>query len=112
MNRRSVRPIDVRRSTDRHAEACLLYDEFKAAVREICQPAGSASGALVPIPLLRRTLGDRVGAEEFDAHLCALQRDGLVHLLTHVAFEQLSVEERDACVKHPSGVVAYWACWA
>jgi len=89
----------------------LLYDDFKTAVREACVPAGSAGGALVPIPLVRRTLGDRVAAEEFDAHLCALQRDGFVHLLTHVDFDQLSTAERGACVKHPSGVVTYWVCW-
>jgi hypothetical protein len=89
----------------------LLYDDFKAAVRAVCLPAGSAGGTLVPIPEVRRALADRVAAEEFDAHLCALQRDGFVHLLTHVEFDRLPAEERAACLRHPSGVVAYWVCW-
>jgi len=90
----------------------LLYDEFKAAVQQVCAPPGAASGGLVPIPHLRHTLAGRILPEAFDLFLCALQRDGFVHLLTHVDFDQLSEDERAACVRHPSGVIAYWVCWA
>ena len=87
----------------------LRYDEFKAAVRQILS-AHEASPGLVPIPFVRRALADRVGSEEFDVMLCTLQRDGLVHLLSHVALETLPEPERAACVKHPSGTVVYWVC--
>ena len=90
----------------------LLYDEFKTAVQELLNPAGAASSSLFPIPMLRRALRDRIPAEDFDVFLCAMQRDGLVHLLTHVEPEHLSEEEQGASLKHPSGVLAYWACWA
>jgi hypothetical protein len=88
----------------------LLYEEFKSAMRQILSAHGEAGSGLVPIPLVRRALGDRVGAEEFDVMLCTLQRDGLVHLLSHVALETLPEAERTACVRHPSGVVVYWVC--
>jgi hypothetical protein len=90
----------------------LLYEEFKAAVREILAAHTESSPALVPIPFVRRALAERVGAEEFDVMLCTLQRDGLVHLLSHVALESLPDAERSACVRHPSGVVVYWVCGA
>jgi len=89
----------------------LLYDEFKAAVRQILDPHGNASGGLVPIPVVRRALADRITAEEFDAFLCALQRENFVHLLTHVDADHLGDDDRKACVNLPSGAVAYWVCW-
>jgi len=90
----------------------LLYDEFKTAVGQLLNPTGAASSSLFPIPMLRRALAARISAEEFDVFLCAMQRDGLVHLLTHVEAERLSEEEHSASLKHPSGVLAYWVCWA
>jgi hypothetical protein len=87
----------------------LLYQEFKTAVQQQLE-APSTGGGLVPIPAIRRALADHVSAAEFDVLLCAMQRDGLVHLLTHVEPERLPPQERDACLVHPSGVVAYWVC--
>jgi hypothetical protein len=94
----------------REGGAELLYDDFKAAVRQVCSSADPAGG-LVPIPFVRRALGDRVSAQEFDAFLCALQQEGHVHLLTHVDFDELSAEDRADCLRHPSGVLTYWVCW-
>ena len=88
----------------------MLYDDFRNAVEEYCSAPG-APGRLVPIPALRRALAARVTAEVFDTHLCALQHDGHVHLLTHVQLHSLSEDERRDCLKHPSGLVAYWVCW-
>jgi hypothetical protein len=88
-----------------------LYEDFRTAVQRILT-AQAGEGGLVPIPVIRRMLAEQVTYEEFDRMLCALQRDGLVHLLTHVDFGQLSDEERRGCVEHPSGIVVYWACWA
>jgi hypothetical protein len=89
----------------------LLYEEFKAAVQQILAPQDHAAGGLVPIPAMRRALADRVTGEEFDVFLCALQRDGIVHLLTHVDADRLGDDDRKACLNHPSGVLAYWVCW-
>jgi hypothetical protein len=88
----------------------LRYEDFRDGVRQVVGAHAGAAG-LVPIPLVRKALGDRVSAQQFDALMCALQQDGLVHLLTHVDYDRLSEEEQRACVRHPSGVVAYWVCW-
>ena len=90
----------------------MLYDEFKTAVQQLLNPTGEASSTLFPIPMLRRTLAARISAEEFDVFLCAMQRDGLIHLLTHVEAASLSEDDRAASLQHPSGVLAYWVCWA
>ena len=90
----------------------LLYDEFKTAVQQLLNPAGAASSSLFPIPMLRRALAPRISAAEFDTFLCAMQRDGLIHLLTHVEAESLSEDDLAASLRHPSGVLAYWVCWA
>jgi hypothetical protein len=89
----------------------LLYHEFKAEVQKILDPHGDPSRGLVPIPVVRHVLAARITAEEFDVFLCALHRDGFVHLLTHVEADQLDDDDRNACLNHPSGVVAYWVCW-
>jgi hypothetical protein len=88
----------------------LFYDDFKAAVEQVLSAGAGAGGGLVPIPLVRKVLAPRVAGPEFDAHLCAMQAEGLIHLLTHVGFEELPDAERQECVKHPSGLVAYWVC--
>ena len=80
-------------------------------MHQICSPQGSAGGGLVPIPLVRRALADRITPEEFDAFLIALQRGGFVHLLTHVDAGSLSAEDWNACLNTSSGVLAYWVCW-
>jgi hypothetical protein len=86
------------------------YDEFKAAVRQLLDGPLDAGGGLMPIPAVRRAFAGRVSDPEFDVLLCAMQRDGLVHLLTHVEPHRLADEERAGCLHHPSGVTAYWVC--
>jgi len=87
----------------------VLYDDFRAAVEQYCGATGD--GALVPIPALRRSVADGLPPATFDAYLCALQADGHVHLLTHVDPRSLPEAERQECLMHPSGLMAYWVCW-
>jgi hypothetical protein len=88
----------------------LQYEEFKKAVRQICQRPDAVGGP-TSIPQLRDHLADCVDRDEFDRYLTWLHGDGLVHLLSHADPGSLPDTERAQCLPHPSGLLAYWVHW-
>jgi hypothetical protein len=88
----------------------LDYEAFKGAVREASARA-DAEGHPLSIPELRRELSPYLSRTEFEPLLLRLQRDGRVHLLSHVDSGQLSPAEQIECLRHPSGLLLYWIRW-
>jgi hypothetical protein len=87
----------------------VIYEEFKAQVREASQ-RGPAVG-LVGIPDLRRSLGDHAPAAEFDAFVLRLHAEGLVHLMSHVDPDSLAPDVRRDCLSDETGMLLYWLRW-
>jgi hypothetical protein len=86
----------------------LLYEDFKAVVREEGERR-TAQGGLIPIPELRvRVPLDR---EPFDHFVLRLHTERLVHLLSHVDGDKLPELVRAECVTHPTGTLLYWIRW-
>lgn len=88
----------------------MIYEDFKAEVREASQRGGPAIG-LVAVPDLRRTVGERLTREEFDAFVLRLHGDGLVHLMSHVDPDSLSPETLRDCLVDETGLLLYWLRW-
>jgi hypothetical protein len=88
----------------------VIYEEFKAEVREASQHGGPAVG-LVGIPDLRRKLGDRTSRQEFDAFILRLHADRLVHLMSHVDPDSLSADTLRGCLSDETGLLLYWLRW-
>jgi hypothetical protein len=91
-------------------ELRVIYEEFKAEVRQASQRGGPSMG-LLPIPDLRRSLGDRVSQEEFDHLVMRLHADGLIHLMSHVDPESLSDDAIADCLCDDTGLLLYWLRW-
>ena len=85
-----------------------MYDEFKALVCELAARDDLTMHGLLPIPLLRRETGTRIGRAELDAFLLRMHAEGLVHLLSHVEFEKLPPAVRRDMLHLPSGLDLYW----
>ena len=88
----------------------MIYEEFKARVREASQDGSPVSG-LVGIPALRRAIGDHASREEFDAYVLRLHADGLVHVMSHVEPETLTPEALRDCLCDHTGLLLYWLRW-
>jgi hypothetical protein len=91
-------------------ERRVIYEEFKAEVRRATQREGS-SVDLLPIPDLRRSLGDRVSRDQFDGLVMRLHADGLVHLMSHVDPESLPRDTIADCLCDDTGLLLYWMRW-
>ena len=91
-------------------ELRVIYEEFKAQVREASQRGGPAIG-LVAIPDLRRALGERATRQEFDGFVMRLHADGLVHLMSHVDPHSLSADTLRDCLTDETGLLLYWLRW-
>ena len=87
----------------------MIYEEFKAQVREVSQ-RGPAVG-LVGIPDLRRSLGDHASPAEFDAFVLRLHAEGLVHLMSHVDPDSLGPDVLSDCLSDETGMLLYWLRW-
>lgn len=87
----------------------MNYDDFAQQVRALAEER-AAQAALIALPELRQRLAE-CPAEAFDQHVLQLQREGLVHLMTHVDAAALPDPVRKACVTHPSGILLYWIRW-
>jgi hypothetical protein len=85
-----------------------MYDEFKALVCELAARDDLTMHGLLPIPVLRRETGTRIGRSELDAFLIRMHGEGLVHLLSHVEFEKLPPAVRRDTLHLPSGLDLYW----
>jgi hypothetical protein len=85
-----------------------MYDEFKTLVCELAARDDLTSHGLLPIPILRRETGRRVGRAELDAFLMQMHGEGLVHLLSHVELERLPPDVRRDTLHLPSGLELYW----
>ena len=88
----------------------MIYEDFKAHVREESQRGGPAVG-LVPIPALRRGLGEELSRVEFDAYVMRLHAESLVHLMSHVEPESLSPDVLRDCLSDETGLLLYWLRW-
>jgi hypothetical protein len=91
-------------------ELRVIYEEFKAEVRQAGQRDGPSMG-LLPIPDLRRSLGDRVSREEFNDLVMRLHADGLIHLMSHVDPESLPDDRIADCLCDDTGLLLYWLRW-
>lgn len=91
-------------------EPRVNYEDFKAEVRSASQRSGPSIG-LLAIPEVRRSLGERVSREEFDAFVMRLHGEGLVHLMSHVDPESLTEETVGACLCDDTGLLLYWLRW-
>ncbi|PYQ02889.1 MAG: hypothetical protein DMF82_14720 [Acidobacteria bacterium] len=85
-----------------------MYDEFKALVCELAARDDLTMHGLLPIPILRRETGTRIGRSELDAFLVQMHGEGLVHLLSHVEFENLPLAVQRETLQLPSGLDLYW----
>lgn len=85
-----------------------MYDEFKALVCELAARDDLTIHGLLPIPVLRRETGTRLGRAELDALLMRMHAEGLVHLLSHVEFEKLPPAAQRDTLHLPSGLDLYW----
>jgi hypothetical protein len=99
-----------REGVSRPEELRLIYDEFKAEVREASERGGPAVG-LVAIPDLWRVLGGRISREEFDVFVMRLHAEGLVHLMSHVEPESLPADTIRDCLSDDTGLLLYWLRW-
>jgi hypothetical protein len=88
----------------------VIYEDFKARVREASQRGGPAVG-LVGIPDLRRGLGDQASREEFNSFVMRLHADGLVHLMSHVDPDSLAPDILRDCLCDETGLLLYWLRW-
>jgi hypothetical protein len=88
----------------------VIYEEFKARVREVSQRGGPAVG-LVGIPDLRQSVGDQASREEFDSFVLRLHADGLVHLMSHVDPDSLRPDVLHDCLSDETGLLLYWLRW-
>jgi hypothetical protein len=88
----------------------VIYEEFKAEVREASQGGGPSIG-LLAIPDLRRTLESRTSREDFDAFVLRLHGEGLVHLMSHVDPDSLPGETLAGCLHDDAGLLLYWLRW-
>jgi len=86
------------------------YEAFKAELRSASQRSDASIG-LLAIPDVRRSLGERVSREDFDAFVMRLHADGLVHLMSHVEPESLGDETIADCLCDDSGLLLYWVRW-
>jgi hypothetical protein len=88
----------------------LNYDAFKAFVRELSLRDDLTTHGLLPIPTLRREC-TRLARAEVDAHLVRMHGDGVIHLLSHVEFDQLPTAAQQDSLRLPSGQDLYWIRW-
>jgi len=88
----------------------VIYEEFKARVRDASQQGGPVGG-LVGIPTLRRALADHTSRGEFDSLVLRLHADGLVHLMSHVDPDALPPDTLRDCLTDNSGLLLYWLRW-
>jgi hypothetical protein len=91
-------------------EPRVIYEEFQAEVREASQRGGPSIG-LLPIPELRRSLGERISREDFDGFVMRLHAEGRVHLMSHVEPGSLSGETLADCLSDDTGLLLYWLRW-
>jgi DNA-binding HxlR family transcriptional regulator len=91
----------------------MSYEAFRAVARDAfwnLDQTGRTLG-LVPIPDLRRAMGDRVSRQAFDEHLLRLHRDGVVHLMPHDHPASLADERRRDSVPHSTAGLLYFVRW-
>ena len=88
----------------------MIYEDFKAHVREASQRGEPAVG-LVAIPDLRRSVGAQASRQDFDASVMRLHAEGLVHLMSHVDPSSLSPDVLRDCLADESGLLLYWLRW-
>src|SRR5687767_3560299 len=89
----------------REAMTSLIYEDFKALVRQEGERRAT-QGGLIPIPELRVRVP--LEREPFDQYVLRLHAERLVHLLSHVDGDRLPEPVRTDCVTHPSGTRLYW----
>jgi hypothetical protein len=92
-------------------EPRVIYEEFQAEVREASQRSGGPSIGLLPIPELRRSLGERISREDFDGFVMRLHAEGRVHLMSHVDPGSLSAQTIGDCLCDETGLLLYWLRW-
>lgn len=88
----------------------MIYEDFKAEVRRASQQDGPSIG-LLPIPHLRRSVGERLSRGDFDAFVMRLHADGLVHLMSHVEPASLTPDTVADCLSDDTGLLLYWLRW-
>ena len=92
-------------------ELRVIYEEFKAEVRKASQHGVGPSVGLLPIPHLRRALGEQLSRQEFDHLVMRLHADGLIHLMSHVDPESLADDAIADCLCDDTGILLYWLRW-
>jgi hypothetical protein len=92
-------------------EPRVIYEEFKAEVWKASQHNSGPSLGLLPIPHLRRSLGERLSRQEFDDLVMRLHGDGLIHLMSHVEPESLPDDDIAECLCDETGLLLYWLRW-
>lgn len=86
----------------------MLYDEFKAFLRQEGETRAT-QGGLLPIPELRsRVPLDRAA---FDEYVHRLHTERLIHLLSHVDGARLPEDVKAQCLPHSGGSLLYWIRW-
>ncbi len=88
----------------------MIYEDFKARVREASERGAPAVG-LVAIPDLRRGVGEQASRQEFDAFVMRLHAEGLIHLMSHVDPDSLPPEVLSDCLTDETGLLLYWLRW-
>lgn len=86
----------------------MNYEEFTALVRDLAQRDDLTAYGLLPIPILRRECGAKVSRAQLDAFLLRMSTEGVVHLLSHVEFDNLPGSVRREALHLPSGQDLYW----
>jgi len=89
----------------------MSYDDFKAFVRNLSQREELAPHGLLAIPILRQECADRLARAEQDSFLVRLHGEGVIHLLSHVEFDDLPEVMQHDALRLPSGQNLYWIRW-
>jgi len=86
----------------------VIYNEFKAFVRNLAQRDDLTTHGLVPIPTLRRECAGLLSRADVDAFLIQMHGEGAIHLLSHVEFDTLPAPVRGEALHLPTGQDLYW----
>jgi hypothetical protein len=92
----------------------LDYHDFRRLARDAfaqIDRAGRTFG-LVPIPDLRRALGDQVTRRDFDEYLLRLSQEGSLDLMPHHDPASLPEESRRDAIPHPTAGLLYFLRWS
>ncbi len=85
------------------------YEDFREVVRTAAE-GRLLQGRLVPLPELRRAC-PALDRATFDTYLLRLNREGVVHLLSHVEPDKLPEDVRGECLLPEKGPLLYWVRW-